>query len=151
MQLFSDIQSRQHEESRIVFRWLSLPLARCMVLLLLAMLSGLVQAQNLEPRRWSHLPTGLNVLGLGAGYTNGDILFDPALNIEDATYDLYLGAAVYVRTFELFGKSARVDTTSLMQQDAGKACLMGNSRVYAAGDLRTRGSGSLLIYMAPRR
>jgi len=111
MQPFSDIQSRQHEESVVVSRWPSLALARGVVLLLLVMLSGLLQAQDLEPRRWSHLPTGLNVLGLGAGYTNGDILFDPALNIEDATYDLYLGAAVYVRSFELFGKSARVDTT----------------------------------------
>jgi hypothetical protein len=86
-------------------------LLRGMVLLLLAMLNGPLQAQDLEPRRWSHLPSGLNVLGLGVGYTNGDILFDPALNIEDATYDLYLGAVVYVRSFELFGKSARVDTT----------------------------------------
>ncbi len=86
-------------------------LLKGMVLLLLLTLNGPLQAQDLEPRRWSHLPMGLNVLGLGGGYTNGDVLFDPALNLEDVTYDLYLGAVVYVRTFELFGKSARVDTT----------------------------------------
>ena len=70
--------------------------------------SGLA-AQDLEPRRWSHLPMDLNVLGLATGWTNGDILFDPVLLIEDVTFDLYVAGAGYVRTFELFGKSARVD------------------------------------------
>ena len=56
------------------------PLARCMVLFLLTMLSLPLQAQDLEPRRWSHLPIGLDALvHLGTGYTNGDILFDPVL------------------------------------------------------------------------
>jgi hypothetical protein len=72
--------------------------------------SGLV-AQDLEPRRWSHLPSNLNVVGLATAWTNGEILFDPALNIEDATFDIYLGAAAYVRTFEFLGKSSRVDFT----------------------------------------
>ena len=68
-----------------------------------------VRAQDLEPRRWSHLPTGLNVLGVAGGWTNGEILFDPVLLIEDATFDVYAGGVGYVRTFGLFGKSARVD------------------------------------------
>lgn len=72
-------------------------------------LCGSVIAQDLEPRRWSHLPTGLNVLGLAAGWTEGDILFDPVLLIEDATFDVYVGGAGYVRSFEFIGKSARVD------------------------------------------
>ena len=66
-------------------------------------------AQDLEPRRWSHLPTNLNILGVAAGWTEGDILFDPVLLIEDATFDVYVTGLGYVRTFELFGKSARVD------------------------------------------
>lgn len=66
-------------------------------------------AQDLEPRRWSHLPTGLNVMGLAAGWNDGDILFDPVLRIEDATYDLYVGGAGYVRSFEFLGKSSRID------------------------------------------
>jgi len=68
-----------------------------------------VRAQDLEPRRWSHLPTGLNVLGFAAGWTDGDIGFDPVLRIEDATYDLYVGGAAYIRTFEFLGKSSRID------------------------------------------
>jgi hypothetical protein len=82
------------------------------LLLLLLMISSIqVQAQDLEPRRWSHLPTNLNVIGLGTGWTNGDMFLDPLLLAEDVTFDLYLGAAVYVRTFEFLGKTARVDLT----------------------------------------
>ena len=79
---------------------------------ILLLLSAPLLAQDLEPRRWSHLPSKLNVVGLAAAWTNGEILFDPALNIEDATFDTYLGAAAYVRTFEFLGKSARVDFTA---------------------------------------
>ena len=66
-------------------------------------------AQDLEPRRWSHLPTGLNVVGVGGGRTDGDIFFDPLLRIEDATFELYAVGASYVRTFEWLGKSSRID------------------------------------------
>ena len=34
---------------------------------------------------------------------------DPVLLLEDVTFDVYVVGAGYVRTFELFGKSARVD------------------------------------------
>lgn len=68
-----------------------------------------IRAQDLEPRRWSHLPTNLNVLGLAAATTNGEILFDPVLRIEDAEFDLSVGGLGYVRTFALWGKSARID------------------------------------------
>ncbi len=84
--------------------------ASCAIALLFQLLlPGDVWAQDLEPRRWSHLPTGLNVIGVGTGWTDGDILFDPVLLIEEVTYDVYPLGLGYVRTFELFGKSSRVD------------------------------------------
>jgi hypothetical protein len=73
------------------------------------LLAGECLAQDLEPRRWSHLPTGLNVFGVGAGRTDGEIFFDPVLLIEDATFELYGLGASYVRTFDWFGKSSRID------------------------------------------
>lgn len=89
----------------------NLILARACLLVLLTFCSFQVQAQDLEPRRWSHLPMDLNVVGLGGGWTNGDLFLDPVLLAEDVTYDLYIGAAGYVRTFELLGKSSRFDFT----------------------------------------
>jgi len=78
-------------------------------LLLLAISWELAWAQDLEPRRWSHLPTGLNVFGVTAGSSNLDIYFDPALRIEDADAKLNVSGLGYVRSFALFGKSARFD------------------------------------------
>ena len=76
------------------------------------MQSGLLQAQDLEPRRWSHLPVGLNSLGVGLANSSGDILFDPVLRIEDATYDLNAAGLSYVRAFGLFGRTARIDVVA---------------------------------------
>lgn len=70
---------------------------------------GTATAQDLEPRRWSPLPTGVTFAGVGLGYSQGDIFLDPVLQIEDADFNVTLGVAAYVRTFGLFGKSARFD------------------------------------------
>jgi len=66
-------------------------------------------AQDIEPRRWSHLPSGLNVAGVGLIATDGEIFFDPVLRIEDGQFDLYILASSYVRSFEWLGKSSRID------------------------------------------
>jgi hypothetical protein len=49
-----------------------------LLFLLLACFSGQLLCQTLEPRRWSHLPGGVNFIGLGTAYTLGDINSDPA-------------------------------------------------------------------------
>jgi len=66
-------------------------------------------AQDMEPRRWTHLPTGANVFGTAGGATQGDIFFDPVLRIEDATFELYTVGSRYVRGFEWLGKASRLD------------------------------------------
>jgi hypothetical protein len=76
-----------------------------------------LEAQDIEPRRWTHLPVGMNILGLGAGYTDGDIAFDPVLQIQDATVEVKTVVASYLRAFDLLGKSARFDVR-LPYQDA---------------------------------
>lgn len=68
-----------------------------------------VFAQDLEPRRWTHLPIGLNVFGSGVGWTTGDITLDPVLHIEDGKVAMYTLGANYVHSFELLGKSSRID------------------------------------------
>ncbi|MCU0989134.1 MAG: transporter [Xanthomonadales bacterium] len=66
-------------------------------------------AQDLEPRRWSHLPTGTNVLGVAAAWTDGEIFADPVLRIEDAKFEMYTLNSSYIRTYDWFGKSGRID------------------------------------------
>jgi len=66
-------------------------------------------AQDLEPRRWTILPAGLNVVGAGYGRTEGDVSFDPVLQIEDATVSGQGLAVSYVRSFAIGDNIARLD------------------------------------------
>jgi hypothetical protein len=92
-------------------------LQKLRILVVMALSVGLtavaepVLAQDLEPRRWSQLPTGVNFFGAGMAYSEGDIFLDPVLQIEDGTVDVLVASAAYVRTFSLFGRSARFDVT----------------------------------------
>lgn len=66
-------------------------------------------AQDLEPRRWTPLPPGLNVIGVGYVRTEGDVFFDPVLQIEDAEVGGHTVALSYVRSFAIGNKLARFD------------------------------------------
>ena len=76
-------------------------------LLLISM--GQAHAQDLEPRRWTPLPPGLNVIGAAYVGSEGEVFFDPALQIENAGVDADAVAVSYVRSFSLAGKLARFD------------------------------------------
>lgn len=66
-------------------------------------------AQELEARRWSHLPTGQNLAHVTYAHTKGDIAFDPTLGIEDAEVEMDTALVGYARSFKLAGKSARIE------------------------------------------
>src|SRR6187455_2074980 len=55
--------------------------------------------QDIEPRRWSHLPIGSNHLTAGYAMTTGDIFLDPVLRLEDVEFELDTIALKYVRSF----------------------------------------------------
>jgi hypothetical protein len=79
----------------------------CLCLFLFAL--GQAHAQDLEPRRWTPLPPGLNVIGAGYVVSDGDVFFDPALQIENASVEADSVAVSYVHSFSLAGKLARFD------------------------------------------
>jgi hypothetical protein len=79
----------------------------CAVLALCA--PSLCAAQDLEPRRWTHLPTGTDVIGLAYAFTTGDLKFDPVLRIEDAEVDVQTAVFSYTRYFALAERTARID------------------------------------------
>ncbi len=86
---------------------------------------GVAHAQELEPRRWSHLPTDMNFARARFGYTWGDIAFDPLLELEDVTLDLQTVAAKVLRTLSLLNHSARVDLSVPYQDARWKGLLEG--------------------------
>lgn len=76
----------------------------------LAILVGTnIFAQDVEPRRWTPLPLGIHVLGAGYGLTDGDIFFDPLLQVEDVTVQVNSFIVQYVQPFKIGKKLARLD------------------------------------------
>jgi hypothetical protein len=72
---------------------------------------GNAAAQDLEPRRWTALPPGLNVVGAGYAASRGDVFFDPVLLVEDAEVDGHTVGVSYVHSFTVAAKPARLDVT----------------------------------------
>jgi len=83
----------------------------CRLLLLALVVVPTSYAQELEPRRWAHLPVDTNFLGAGYAYTEGDIALDPVLRIEDAQMEVHTWALRYIRTFKFLTRSARADVS----------------------------------------
>lgn len=99
--------------------------ACCGFFLLLAGSPLLCSAQEIEPRRWSHLPTGTNFFGGAYSYTEAEIYFDPVLQIENAQMEMNTWVARYIRTFELLDKSARIEFTQGFQEGQWSGLLSG--------------------------
>ncbi len=82
-------------------------------------------AQDIEPRRWSHLPIGSQNLTAGYASAEGEIFLNPVLRIEDAEFELNTTAVKYIRTFAFLGKSARVDVLGAWQSGEWSGLLDG--------------------------
>lgn len=108
---------------------------RCVVLAFATLLlAGATSAQEVEPRRWGHLPLGANFVGAGYVHTTGDIFIDPVLLLEDVDLEMDTYALKYIRTFGLLGKTARVDLTQAHQQATWTGLLDGvPARAYRSG------------------
>ncbi len=79
------------------------------ILLLGILLSNETQGQEFEPRSLGNLPVNSNFAIIGYGFSMGNILLDPAVSIENLDARLHGFAAGYLRSFNLFGKLAKVD------------------------------------------
>jgi len=75
-------------------------------LVLLALCKPLA-AQELEPRALQNAPVGMNFAILAAGYSRGNVLFDPTLPLEDVRADVWSTTLGFVRAIDVFGMSGR--------------------------------------------
>ncbi len=91
----------------------------------LLVLPGPCFGQDIEPRRWSHMPIGSQTIGAGYAETTGDIFLNPVLRIEDGEFELGTTAVKYIRSCELCGKSARVDLLQTWQSGSWSGLLDG--------------------------
>ena len=81
-------------------------LARVVGVLLL--IATVVEAQELEPRAYSPSPIGTTFVLGSAGRSEGGILFDPALDIDNVQADLWIATIGGGHTFGLAGRQARL-------------------------------------------
>jgi hypothetical protein len=100
----------------------------CLCVFLVLGLPFVCFAQEIVPRRWSHLPIDANFAGGGYAYTEADISIDPVLRIENVEMELHTWAVRYIRTFELFQKSARIGFTQGFQEGRWSGTVDGTSK-----------------------
>jgi hypothetical protein len=74
-----------------------------------------IRAQEVEIRRWNHLPINKNFLTVNYAHAEGDIGVDPTLRLEGVTVELDTWLLGYIRTFELFDKTARLEVRQAWQ------------------------------------
>ncbi len=89
------------------------------------LLLGNVNAQDLDPRRYTNIPVDQNFLALAFAYSEGDVLFGASAPLSDARIRIDGPALVYLRTFAVAGKSASVDVLLPYACVAGSAVLNG--------------------------
>ena len=76
--------------------------------LALDLLPGGALAQELEPRAYRALPTGLDFFVGAYQFSSGNIVFDATSPVEDLEIDIHATSLAYLRTFGLRGRSASI-------------------------------------------
>jgi hypothetical protein len=71
--------------------------------------NGYLTAQELEPRALTNIPKGMNFVAVGTAYSFGNILVDPAIEIEDLKSQIITGLVAYNRSVDILGKSGKLD------------------------------------------
>jgi len=91
--------------------WLSggPPAALFLILVVASVYAMPAAAQVLEPRTYANTAIGVNLIGVAAGFSRGNVLLDPALPIENLDGDVEYGAVQYLRSFGLLDRSAKVN------------------------------------------
>ena len=98
-------------------------------------------AQDLEPRAYSNAPVGLNFLLTGYAYSQGGVVSDPAVPLEDADIEVHKLILAYVHTFDLWGLSSKFNVVAPYACASGSAKFAGEPKernVCGFGDPRFR-------------
>ncbi|RLE35047.1 MAG: transporter [Acidobacteria bacterium] len=74
----------------------------------MTMVTSTGSAQELEPRAYRTMPTGLNALAFVYVFSSGNVVTEPSTPIEDLEAEAHTIVLGYVRSFGLFGRSANL-------------------------------------------
>lgn len=95
---------------------------RVLVALVLAAFdTGLSHAQELEPRLYANVPIGLNFIVAGYAGSSGNVLVDPAIQLQNARLDVDGALVGYARSVPVGGMLGKIDAV------VGSVCLSGSA------------------------
>jgi Putative MetA-pathway of phenol degradation len=80
-----------------------------------------VEAQDLEPRQYANIPVGMSFLGAGYVISDGSVLFDPSIQLENAKLQIDGPLVGYARGLGIAGMSGKFDAALV------RACLSGSA------------------------
>lgn len=66
-----------------------------------------MKAQELEPRSLANVPIGTRFGLVNYAFSSGNILYDPALDLDDLNARVNSISGVYVHAFDFFGMAAK--------------------------------------------
>jgi len=121
-----------------------------LLLQMLFLFASLSLAEELEPRRWAHIPINTNFLGSGYAYTEADIGLDPVLRVENMELEMHTWLAKYTRSFALFDKTARIGVMQAYQEGTWTGLLEGaHKKINRSGWSDTIVRFAINLYGAP--
>lgn len=91
-----------------------------------------VHGQAIEPRLYSNAPVGVNFFLGGYARSSGDVVLDPSIPLDDASIDIDLPFAAYVRSIGIAGRSGKVQVL------VPYAWLSGEARFAPTGQVLSR-------------
>ena len=86
------------------------------------------QAQELEPRTYANTPVGLNFLIAGYGYSQGGVVTDPSIPLDNANIRIHTEVLAYAHSFGAWGRSAKFDVVLPYASLSGTADVAGVPR-----------------------
>lgn len=100
-------------------------LSSAAIIALTCLVASGARAQDIEPRKWSDTPVGVNFLILGYAYTQGGIAFDPSLPINNPHLETNSGGLGLARSLDLWGFSGKFSATVPYTWLSGSADYLG--------------------------
>ena len=92
----------------------------------LAVLSATgIKAQDLEPRLYTNTPVGMNFILLGYGYSQGTVLTDPSVPLENGSVKANGPVLAFARSVNLGGMSGKIDAITSYVCASGSAKFAG--------------------------
>jgi hypothetical protein len=85
-------------------------LTRFVILFLICIFTAVsVFAQDLEPRAYTNIPRGLNFVLTGYSYSQGSVVFDPTIPLENADIQIHGTVFAWARSIKIGPMSGKID------------------------------------------